>query len=360
MDLSHNLRHKKLYIFLLILLIFFVALRIALPYIILHYANKTLASMPDYTGHIEDVDLHLYRGATEIQNIKILKREGKIPVPFYSAEKTDFSIDWSALFHGFIVAKIAVTNPKVNFVKGPTKVQTQTGPDTSWQKRVLHMMPLTINRFEIFNGEIHYRDFTSSPKVNVFIQRLNVTATNLTNSLKVSKSFFANIKADGTVLKSGKFKVNVDYNPYAKNPTFALDAQVTGVNLPEMNDFIRAYGNFDVNKGTFNLYAKFAAKNGKFEGYAKPMFKDLHVFSFKEKHKNFIQGAWEALVGVVAGIFENKPHQQIATVIPMNGSIKDPNTGIWTAVWELLKNAFIKALFPGIQERVSLKDVDKK
>lgn len=360
MDLLKRFWRNRLFKLILTIVILLVAIRIALPYIILDYANKTLAGLPEYTGHIDDIDLHLYRGATEIQNIEILKRKGKIPVPFYSSESVDFSIDWKALFDGAVVAKISVTNPKINFVKGPTKVQTQTGPDTSWQKRVLHMMPLSINRFEIYNGEIHYRDFTSKPKVDVSIQQFNVIATNLTNSLKISKTFFANIQATGNVLKTGKFRLNVNYNPYAKAPTFNLDAEITNVNLPDMNDFIKAYGKFDVEKGTFGLYTEFAAENGKFDGYAKPIFKDLEVFSTKEKHDNFLQGVWEAIVGTVASIFENQPKDQIATRIPMSGSIKDPNTGIWTAVWELVRNAFIQALFPGIEQRISLKNVENK
>ncbi|MBC7774953.1 MAG: hypothetical protein H7246_05890, partial [Phycisphaerae bacterium] len=37
---------------LLGLIIFIVALRIALPYILLHYANKTLAEVNGYYGHV--------------------------------------------------------------------------------------------------------------------------------------------------------------------------------------------------------------------------------------------------------------------------------------------------------------------
>ena len=42
---------------LLGVLIVLVAFRLALPYIVLRYANKTLAEMDGYYGHVEDIDI---------------------------------------------------------------------------------------------------------------------------------------------------------------------------------------------------------------------------------------------------------------------------------------------------------------
>jgi len=34
--------------------------------------------MEEYYGHVEDIDIHLYRGAYVIKDMKILKRQKKI------------------------------------------------------------------------------------------------------------------------------------------------------------------------------------------------------------------------------------------------------------------------------------------
>jgi len=47
---------------LLGLIILIIVLRIALPYILLKYANKTLANVEGYYGHINDIDVALFRG----------------------------------------------------------------------------------------------------------------------------------------------------------------------------------------------------------------------------------------------------------------------------------------------------------
>lgn len=75
--------HKRriLYIVLGSLLVLFIAFRIALPYILLRYVNRQLTLIEGYTGHIDDIDVALYRGAYTIKTIRLDKKSGKIPVP---------------------------------------------------------------------------------------------------------------------------------------------------------------------------------------------------------------------------------------------------------------------------------------
>ena len=113
---------KKLVIILGSILILLIAIRIALPYILLKLVNKELQNIPGYTGYVDDIDVALYRGAYKIKMIKLEKTGGKVPVPFFSAPLIDLSLQWASLFHGRIVG---------NFVKGPTEETSQTKIDSS-------------------------------------------------------------------------------------------------------------------------------------------------------------------------------------------------------------------------------------
>jgi uncharacterized protein involved in outer membrane biogenesis len=103
-----------------------ITVRIALPYIVKDYVNKTLSEIPDYKGVVEDIDMNLLRGACEIEIVSLVKTDGKVPVPFFSADKIDLSVQWSALFEGSLVGEIILENPKINFVAGPTEEQSQS------------------------------------------------------------------------------------------------------------------------------------------------------------------------------------------------------------------------------------------
>src|SRR5207344_136845 len=95
----------------------------------------------------------------------------------------------------------------------------------------------------------------------------------------------------------GKFNMDMKLNPLADRPTFDLNARLDNTNLVLLNDFFKAYGKFDVNKGTFGLYKEVAAKEGAFKGYVKPVIKDLDVVGAEDQKDNILQKLWEEIVG---------------------------------------------------------------
>ena len=68
---------------IIILAVLLVAMRLALPWAIKSYVNHHLSKISDYSGRVENIRVHLWRGAYEIDRISINKTEGKIPVPFF-------------------------------------------------------------------------------------------------------------------------------------------------------------------------------------------------------------------------------------------------------------------------------------
>ena len=79
------------------LLVLFIGFTIALPHILLRYVNRQLTLIDGYRGHVEEIDVHLWRGAYTIKSIKLDKTGGKIPVPFFNARAIDLSVEWRAL-----------------------------------------------------------------------------------------------------------------------------------------------------------------------------------------------------------------------------------------------------------------------
>jgi hypothetical protein len=58
-------------------------------------------------------------------------------------------------------------------VNGPTEeARTHTDVDKPWAQKIKQLFPLKINRFAVHNGEIHYRDFSGNPKVDVVVDRV--------------------------------------------------------------------------------------------------------------------------------------------------------------------------------------------
>ena len=116
---------------LILVLLGLVAFRLYLPTLVKNYSNRVLNRIAGYHGHIDDVRLHLWRGAYSIIGLDLLKIDGHVPVPFFSAEKIDFSLHWAALFHGQLVGKLEIDHPKINFVASKDPHERQTSVDKS-------------------------------------------------------------------------------------------------------------------------------------------------------------------------------------------------------------------------------------
>ncbi len=347
-----NFRKRTLWAFGIAFAIL-LGVRAALPLLVEREVNRELNDLKGYSGRIEDVDLNLLRGAYEIEGVRIVKTGGKVPVPFFSAHKIDISIEWSALFDGDIVAEIELHAPKINFVNGPSKKTSQTEPAPNWTETAKDLAQIRINRFAIRNGEVHYRDFYSDPKVNIFVQRIQAEARNLTNAADLPGSLVATFRAKALAMRSGHIELAGRYNPFAKTPTFEFDAVLDKLELKQLNPFLKAYASVDAEAGKLSVDAEFAASHGRFRGYVKPFVDDLDVLRWGEEREGFFNKVWQAVVEVAGEILEDQDKSRIATKVPFSGSIDDPGADVWSTVGGLLKNAFIEALRRGLENDIA-------
>lgn len=341
----------------LVIIILLVIARLILPYVILHYANESLSHMNGYYGKVKDIDLAIYRGAYKIKDLYLHKKDSatNFETEFFDSQEIDLAIDWAALFEGKIVGEITVEEPILRFIKDKTEPK-QIQKDSSDFKKVLDdFMPLQINRFEIHNGIIKYVDKTSNPKVDLEMNNTHVTAENLTNAKSLT-ALPSTVTASADIYE-GTLTLDMQLDPLAQNPTFDLNSELKNTNLVKLNEFFKAYGKIDVSRGSFGLFTEVAGKEGKFVGYVKPIVKDLKVLGPEDKEDHLLRKFWEGIVGGVGILFRNQREDQIATKIPIEGSFGKTKVYTWRAIMEILRNAFIEALTPSLDNEISISTV---
>jgi YihY family inner membrane protein len=338
-----------------------VALRLALPSIVKRYVNRKLDENPTYSGQVGDIDIALYRGAYTIHGIEVRKRTGNVPEPLFQADLVDLSTSWRDLFHGKLVAEIEVDNGKINFVNGGDAESSQTGAETpasDWRDTVRSLFPTRIDRLVFVDGEIHYVDRTASPAIDVAVTDLQSEMLNLTNSEKAT-GLASTVHATGTVEGAGAMTLQMRFDPFADRPTFDSNLRVDKVVLTRFNKLFQRYGKFDLSAGTVDVNAELASDGGKLAGYVKPVLHDVKVLGSDEQHDP-LGLAWELVIGAAKGLLTNDRHDQLATKIPIEGDMSDPKIGTWPAVEEMLRNAFIEALFNGLDNTVDLTDAQEE
>ena len=345
---------SKLLWALIVLVVALIVVRAMLPIWVRDYVNRKLSEMEDYRGRVAEVDIHLWRGAYSIHAVEIKKVTGKVPVPFFSAPVVDLSVEWKALFNGALVGEVNFEKPRINLVNAASEASRQAPLDEPWTQKVRELFPLRINRFTVNEGEIHYRDYSKTPDVDVVLDRLDIVATNLTNSRKLSETLNANIEMKGRPLRQGNFKSEINLDPYAAKPTFAMKAEVDGLPLTALNEFAKAYAAITFEKGTLRVATEMNSKQGNFRGYIEPVFDNMAIFDPSEDTESPIDFIWQGIVGGLTRIIRNQPKDRFGTKVPISGSFDDPAPAVMDTVFNVLRNAFVKA-FEG---RLSNDDID--
>lgn len=358
MDTTDHPRRKRRLRIILIIVGVLLAIRIILPYVLLRVVNDRLAKLPGYYGHVEDLDLALIRGAYQLEELYIDKLDSLSGErdPFIGARLIDLSVEWKALFKGSIVGELVLEEPLLLFTRDkvePASVQA----DTSTFRDLLNdLMPIRVNRVEVNNGTVRFKDPTTKPVVDVRMTDLDLLALNLRNSYDSTTLLPASIRMNAN-LYGGHMNLNMRLNPLAEQPTFDLNSAAENVQLTQLNDFMQAYGRFDVNRGTFGLYTEVAAKDGGFAGYVKPLIHDLDIVGPEDANDNLFRKVWETMVGAVGVVFRNQRQDQVATKLPFQGRLDAPRTNTFTAVIDLLRNAFIQALQPAVDDQINIRSV---
>lgn len=323
--------------------------RLMLPYFVTKYVNKVLSEIPGYWGSISDVDIALIRGAYVVRDLKLFKVDGNKKVPFIDIQDIDLSVEWSALFDGAIVGEVIFVEPNLNFIGGDKKnsngggTENQTGENVDWTKPIKKLMPLQINRLEVIRGNVFFYDFTTKPQVDISLQNLNAIATNLNNAERQKKALPSSIKATATSIGKGLLTLDMDINALKKIPDLDMNLKFEGINMPALNDFFLAYADVDIERGTFNLYSEMAVNDGIITGYVKPLAQDVKVVNWKEDKQKPLNLVWQSVVGFVVEIFENQRKNQFATKVPLEGDLNNVQTSTWPTVWNIFRNAFVRA-----------------
>lgn len=185
------------------------------------------------------------------------------------------------------------------------------------------------------------------PEYRVFLAGADITLRNFSNQ-RAEGEAVATLK--GRFMGSGATVVKATLRPEVKGPDFDIDARIENTDMKAMNDLLRAHGNIDVVSGLFSVFTEIAVKNGRVEGYVKPLFRDLDVFDrTQDADKKFGEKLKERAADVAAKIFKNRKRDEVATVADISGPVGDPKASTLQVVINLVRNAFVRAILPGFE-----------
>jgi Domain of Unknown Function (DUF748) len=211
-------------------------------------------------------------------------------------------------------------------------------------------IPVQVKKLRLLGGELGMEDRAKDPPFRVYLDTLDLQVTGLATG---TRSGPTEAELSGRFMGTGKAHGKGTFQGTGDKPSFKVSLAVEEASLPKLNDLLRAYGKFDVAAGTFDLYSEVAVRNGKVEGYVKPLFQNVQVYDPKQdKDKPPLKKLYEKVVGGAAKVLENRKSEDVATRTDISGSFDNPKTSLWETFGRLVSNAFVKAILPGFDHQV--------
>ncbi|MEK2687819.1 DUF748 domain-containing protein [Bdellovibrio sp. GT3] len=344
-----------------IVLIFLVVVRVFMPEGIKYGINWYMGNkMESYKGKIEDFDLALYRGAYQIEGLKVWEKVKNEKAPLIAIKRLDVSLAWRGIFKGKLLGDLKVDGMKLDLVDSKDNKKKQMGKGQDWKAVVGKLIPIELESFRMANSEVHWLNNDFKVPVDVVIDRITASATNIKNTDNSKELLPSKVEITARVQKDASLTGGAKMNILAKTPTFDSKITMDRLNVTKLNDFFMAYGPISFSSGHVSLLAEVSAKDDKIVGYVKPFIEKLDVVSSEEKFDSPKRFFNEISLASVNLILRNPNNKTMAAKLEFEGAMKGPEFDTWGAVWSSLRNGFVEAMKKKLDNDVSIKDVPKK
>lgn len=353
-----HLKKKRLWLPITIIVLLIVA-RLLLPYFVKNYVNKTLANIPGYYGQVEDIDIALWRGAYVIHGLYLNKLDGVTQVPFLNFEKTDISIEWDAILDGKIVSEIEMTNPHINYVFEDQQATSEDGDADidDWTKALTDLVPIDVNRLQVTNGKLAFVQLATEPNIDLYLDQVNLSATNLRNVKEKQRILPSDITANAVSIGQGKVDLKGKINLLKQIPDMDITLSLKGANLPAINSMTSGLAGIDFESGTFDVFSEFAIADSYLKGYVKPLIRDAKYIG---KEDGFFETIWEGFVSFFDFILTNPRTDNLATNVPFEGDLSATQANVWATVLNIFENAWFNAFKGETDGNINFEDTAKE
>ncbi len=338
---------KRVVVWLTILVSLTLAILVLPAVILRHHVASHMTELQGYTGFVRDVDVHFLEAAYTLHDIEVQKREGSAPVPFFVARRVKVTVGWRSLFSAETDSIIDFHAPRIHFVDSSNRNVQQVGRQADWLTMINKLSPVPVDRIRVIQGTLSFQNFDSEDIAAIDIADISAWAINLADSSPALDSLPAAAVFQGRLFGEGGLWMMARFEPRNSFRDFVADLRIDSVSLDQTEKLMELYAPLDVEGGDFNLVAELEVSQGQLEGYFKPLIHDLEIFRWKkdlvEDRDNPFQLAWESFADLLSELLENQAENQLATVIPVSGSLNAINPGFFSSLANLLRNAFIEA-----------------
>ena len=199
------------------------------------YAERQLNShLAGYTFHIGTLDFHPIGLSVDVENVIVLQDTHPDP-PLAHIAEWHASIHWKALLSGRLVSDHIIDRPVIHFTRPQAVQELKEAPahKESWQEALFAVYPLQINELSINDGDVTYRENTTSKPLR--LTSIQVRAENIRNVRSKPLQYPSPVQIEAIVFDGGRFNLNGRAD-FLAEPSMGIDADIVlrDINLADL------------------------------------------------------------------------------------------------------------------------------
>jgi membrane protein len=330
--------------------------RASLPALLTWLANITIGIIPGIRGKVRRVQISFLAPGLTVKGVSLATLNGGAPEHRLEIGAIALSSQWKALLTGALLGTLRVDAPRLLFRVDGNRRADRNGKrqrkkaGRAWQEKVTQLPLFRVASAILTDGEVRIAGVPGEKGTELAVDRLNLRAENITNSIDLAPTLMATLTTDARVLASGRFQLHAQGYPLSKVPTFNADLSSSDIDLSELSDIIEKAVGIDIRSGVAGLYVEAAAADGYIRGYAKPIFDHLELGP--PASGGLISRIKAQAARALAWFFKNERRDRIATRLDFEGSVDDPDLDITDGVLRFIRNAFITAERASLEHRI--------
>jgi hypothetical protein len=328
------------------LVVLVVVVRLVLDPLAAWGTRRALAKTQGFKAAFSDVHISLLPPAYEIHRFKIIETpKGRWDEPLFYVERAQVSVFWRELLRGHVVARVLLQRPKGVAVR---RHEEKAEKGVSIGKQLEQIAPLRMDRLEIEDGEALIGQGKGDKAPQLWVNNVNLVASNLATRKALMEGEPAVLYMRGRIQRSGALTVEGSMDPWATKPTFTVESALKGLDVKELYEFLAQNAEMRPASGTINLYAKLKSRNGVLTGGVKPVLENIELEAAKEdlvtRLKTFLADTALEILS------DDQPGRDaVATVIPIKGTLDQPDVQLLPTVLGVVRNAFVIGMASGFQ-----------
>jgi hypothetical protein len=362
---EHLRRHRwlrLLAIVLAILLALTLLIRVIVDPIVTHYTRKGLSQAEGIEVEFQKLHVAIVPPSYEIRHFKLWEAGQSKRDPLFYVDTARVGLNWRELLHRRLSASVTLERPKLTMVErvspetpeksAPAKEASspskERSPGISGPQQALeHVIPMRVDRIDVVDGEVLFRDHMKDATVELWLNRIDATLKNLSTRRALAEGHAARLALSGRLGRSGSLALKLSADPFTSPLRFDGEFSLRGWKATELYQLLKAEAALEPTEGTVDLYVKFKARHGAISGTVKPVLKDLRVKAASQAVGDRAK-AWVADKGLQLSGAGDEKHA-LGAEIPIQGHL-DPNEKLWPAIFGVVRNAFAEGIKVGVTD----------